>query len=38
MAEKLWEASLSQKKNSILSTFENFISKKFNKKFNSNYK
>jgi acetoacetyl-CoA synthetase len=38
MTKKLWQASLKYKKNSILFSFENYISKKFNKKFNSNYK
>jgi acetoacetyl-CoA synthetase len=37
MTKKLWQASLKHKKNSILFSFENYISKKFNKKFNSNY-
>ena len=37
MTKKLWEASLNQKKNSILFSFENYISKKLNKKFNNNY-
>ena len=37
MTKKLWEASLYQKKNSILFSFENYISKKLNKKFNNNY-
>jgi acetoacetyl-CoA synthetase len=34
MTKKLWQASLNQKKNSNLFAFENYISKKFNKKFN----
>ncbi|MFL2903141.1 MAG: acetoacetate--CoA ligase [Candidatus Pelagibacter sp.] len=38
MTKKLWEASLNQKKNSILFSFENYISKKFNKNFDRNYK
>ena len=38
MTKKLWEASLNQKKNSILFSFENYISKKFNNNFNNNYK
>ncbi len=38
MTKKLWEASLKQKKNSILFSFENYISKKFNKNFDRNYK
>jgi len=37
MTKKLWEASLDQKKNSNLFAFENYISKKFSKKFNNNY-
>jgi acetoacetyl-CoA synthetase len=37
MTKKLWQASLSQKKNSNLFEFENYISKKFNKKFNNDY-
>ena len=37
MTQKLWQASLSQKKNSILFDFENYISKKFNKSFNGDY-
>ena len=37
MRTKLWEASLKQKKNSILFSFEKYISKKFNKNFNRNY-
>ncbi len=37
MRTKLWEASLKQKKNSILFSFERYISKKFNKNFNRNY-
>ena len=37
MTKKLWEASLNQKKNSILFSFERYISKKFNKSFNKNY-
>ena len=37
MTKKLWEASLNQKKNSILFSFESYISKKFNKNFNFNY-
>ena len=37
MTKKLWEASLNQKKNSILFSFENYISKKFNKNFNNSY-
>ena len=38
MTKKLWEASLNQKKNSILFSFENYISKKINKNFDRNYK
>ena len=38
MTKKLWEASTKQKKISNLFAFENFISKKLNKKFNRNYK
>ena len=38
MPKKLWEASLKQKKKSILYEYEQFISKKFNKKFNFSYK
>ena len=37
MSKKLWEASLSQKRNSFLYKYEQFISKKFNKKFNGKY-
>ena len=37
MNKKLWEASLSQKKNSQLYKYEKFISNKFNKKFNNKY-
>ena len=37
MTKKLWEASLNQKKKSNLFDFENFISKKLNKKFDRNY-
>ena len=37
MTKKLWEASLSQKKKSNLFNFENFVSKKLNKKFGRNY-
>ena len=37
MTQKLWQASLNQKKNSILFSFENYISKKFNKNFNGDY-
>ncbi len=38
MNKKLWQASLNQKKNSILFDFEIYISKKYNKKFDKNYK
>ena len=37
MNKKLWEASNGQKKKSLLSNYEQFISKKFNKKFNQKY-
>jgi acetoacetyl-CoA synthetase len=37
MTKKLWQASLNQKKNSLLFSFENYISKKFNIKFDSDY-
>ena len=37
MIKKLWEASLSQKKNSFLYSYEKFISKKFNRKFYGKY-
>ena len=37
MPKKLWEASLNQKKNSILFSFEKYITKKLNKKFDNNY-
>ncbi|MBA1339759.1 MAG: acetoacetyl-CoA synthetase [Pelagibacterales bacterium] len=37
MTKKLWEASLEQKKNSLLYKYEQFVSKKFNKKFNYKY-
>ena len=37
MKKKLWEASIEQKRNSILCKYEEFISKKFNKNFNYNY-
>ncbi len=38
MSKKLWQPSLIEKKNSNLFDFENYISKKINKKFNRNYK
>ena len=37
MTKKLWQASLKQKKNSNLFKFENYISKKFDKKFNNDF-
>ena len=37
MNKKLWEASLTQKKGSLLKKYEQFISKKFGKKFNGDY-
>ena len=37
MSKKLWEASLSQKRNSLLYKYEKFISKRFNKNFNKKY-
>ncbi|MDA9223082.1 acetoacetate--CoA ligase [Candidatus Pelagibacter sp.] len=37
MNKKLWEASTRQKKKSLLSSYEQFISKKFKKKFNQKY-
>ena len=37
MSRKLWEASESQKKNSLLYKYEQFISKKFNRRFYRNY-
>ena len=37
MKEKLWEATPDQKKKSLLSSYEQFISKKFNQKFNQKY-
>ncbi|MDC0569456.1 hypothetical protein OAO17_00800 [Candidatus Pelagibacter sp.] len=37
MKQKLWEASSDQKKNSLLSNYEQFISKKFKKNFNQKY-
>ncbi len=38
MTKKLWQASLKEKKNSNLFAFENYLSKKFNIKFNKSYK
>ena len=38
MSTKLWEASYKSKKNSELFAFEKFISRKFNLRFNNNYK
>ena len=37
MTKKLWQASLKDKRNSNLFAFENYLSEKFNKKFNGNY-
>ena len=37
MTKKLWEATSYQKKNSILFSFENYISKKYNINFRRNY-
>jgi acetoacetyl-CoA synthetase len=37
MTKKLWQASINQKKNSNLFKFENYISKKFDKKFNNDF-
>ena len=37
MTKKLWQASFDQKKNSNLFQFENYISKKFNIKFNNDF-
>ena len=37
MKKKLWEASITQKKNSLLYKYEQFISKRFNSKFNEKY-
>ena len=37
MKKKLWEASPIQKKKSLLSFYEQFISKKFKKNFNQKY-
>ena len=37
MTKKLWQATPYQKKNSILFSFENYISKKYNKNFRKNY-
>ncbi len=37
MNKKLWEASFAQKRDSLLKKYEQFISKKFNKKFNGKY-
>ena len=37
MRQKLWEASSGQKKNSLLSKYEQFISQKFKKNFNQKY-
>ena len=38
MTKKLWQASSQKIKDSNLFTFENFLSKKINIKFNKNYK
>ena len=38
MSLKLWEASKKRKKNSELFAFENFVSRRINKKFQNNYK
>ena len=38
MSKKLWQTSLIEKRNSNLFAFEDYISKKLNKKFNRNYK
>ena len=38
MNKKLWQASAKQKKNSNLFEFENYVSKKINKKFNNDFK
>ena len=38
MSKKIWQPSLIEKRNSNLFAFENYISKKLNKKFNRNYK
>ncbi len=38
MSKKLWQPSLIEKRNSNLFAFENYISKKLNRKFNRNYK
>ena len=37
MNKKLWEASISQRKNSLLYKYEQFVSKRFDKKFNGKY-
>ena len=37
MSQKLWEASSDQKKKSVLSSYEQFISKQFKKNFNKKY-
>ena len=37
MNKKLWEASKKQKKKSLLSSYEQFISKRYKKKFNQKY-
>ncbi len=38
MSKKLWQPSLTEIRNSNLFAFENYISKRLNKKFNRNYK
>ena len=38
MSKKLWEASLNKKKNSLLYKYEQFISKKYRRKFNQKFK
>ena len=37
MSKKLWEATINQKKKSLLSSYEKFISKQFKKNFNQKY-
>jgi len=37
MTKKLWQSTLRKKKNSLLYSFENYISKRYNKKFDGNY-
>ena len=38
MQKKLWEATISQKENSNLRSFEKFLNNKYNFKSNKNYK